>query len=177
MRVGIELRPIDAAVVTERGYKPCIPLAAARIGAPDRVERSEAACGTACPSPDLRAIEGDGTGHTLRRHVGLDDGALRERALHVHHDVSSFDDARAAQSAVDEAFAENQRTIGAWLGGRWKGHLCLDVRFDHRIGRVFRYDRERFEPASEANVVLERTRRLPQGYTVITAYPVTEELK
>lgn len=170
MRVGIDVRPIDAAVVTERGYKACIPTVAPAPGVPDRIERS----GAVCPSPDLRVIEGDGTGHTLRRHVGLDDRALRERALRTHHDVSTFDDAREAQGAVDEAFAENQRRIGAWLGGRGKGHLCLDVRFDHLIGRVFRYDRARFEPASEANVVLERTRRLPQGYTVITAYPVTQ---
>jgi hypothetical protein len=133
----------------------------------DRIELTEQPL--AFSSPALQSIEGH-DGHTLRRHVGKTDEEIRERALRTHHDVSCFDDAATAQATVDEAFEENQGRIGRWLEvGR--GNLDLHVHFAHTVGRVFRYDRERCEPSADADVILERRPAMPQGYTVITAFP------
>jgi hypothetical protein len=140
-----------------------------RVEAFDRIERS--AESTYLWPFDLHAIERLGAGHTLRRHVAISEAALRDRALRTHHDVSSFTDEATAQRVVDEAFAENQRSIGTWLGSHRARNLELRVHADRSVGRVFRYDRHCFEPTADAAVILERTRRLPQGFTVLTAYP------
>jgi hypothetical protein len=159
-----------SGVVNDAGFKACLPAATSPVlslARPDRIELSQ--LWPAFTSPDLRSIEGC-DGHTLRRHVAQSDEAMRDRALRTHHDVSSFDDAATAQSTVDEAFAENQSRIGRWLeAGR--GNLALHVHFGHTIGRIFRFDHQQCEPAANADVILERRPTMPQGYTVITAFP------
>jgi hypothetical protein len=173
--VAVEFRTITGAsgVVGDTGFKACLPAAAPApalsLGPIDRIETSAGL--VPHPSPDLRAIEGR-EGHTLRRHVGLGDDALRDRALRTHHDVSCFDSLAAAQQAVDEAFAENQGPIGAWMSSSRTPNLALHVQAERTLGRVFRYDSGRIETTSEAEVVLEHCPKLTEGYTVITAYPV-----
>lgn len=165
----IDFRAISGAtgVLHERGFKACLPSASPPLSlSADRIESSL----ESYRSPDLHAIEGTG-GHTLRRHVGLDDAALRDRALRTHHDVSCFDDATAAQRAVDRAFDENQGAIARWMGARGRTNLDLHVHFDASIGRVYRYDRAGFERTADADVILEHSTATPGGYTVITAYP------
>lgn len=172
--MAIDFRAIAGAggVVTDSGFKACLPLASPSpllsLGAVDRIETSVAT--SSFSGPDLRSIEGE-NGHTLRRHVGITDNALAKRALRTHHDASAFDDAAGAQRAVDEAFVENQDRIGAWLAGGRGGNLALHVHFGSRVGRVFRYDTGALEPARNADVVLERRPKMQSGYTVITAYP------
>ena len=138
-------------VVDEYGFKPCEP--APRFD-----------------SVDLSSIEGR-DGHTLRKHVDQTDDELRDRALRTHHDVSCFNDAATAQSVVDEAFAENQNRIGRWLDHHGRGNLDLHVHCQDEIGRVFEYGAERIERSADADVILERRPRMPQGFTVITAFP------
>ena len=169
----IDFRAISggSGVLTKLGLKTCLPPPSRSpllsLSA-DRIETG-ATLGI-YPSPDLRAIEGT-PGHTLRRHVGLSDDALRDRALRTHHDVSCFDDATVAQRTVDAAFEENQSKIGRWIDARRGGNLDLHVRSEHSVGRVFRYDLGRFERARDADVILEHSPQMPQGFTVITAYP------
>lgn len=172
--MAIDFRTIAGAsgVVSAGGFKACLPAATPApllsLRAVDRVETSLPLA--AFGSLDLRAIEGE-DGHTLRRHVGLADAALEARALRTHHDVSTFNDASTAQRAVDEAFVENQGCIGSWIAGRPHGNLALHVHFERSVGRVFRYDLGTLEAARDADVILERRPKLPEGYTVITAYP------
>ena len=154
-------------VVGARGYKPCASSPVVRA-AGDRIELGAPA---SYPSLDLAALDASGFGHTLRRHVAQDDAALHARAQRTLHDVSTFPDARTAQSAVDEAFRENQPRIGAWLASGRRSKLRLDVHCTHPLGRVYRYDLQTVRETSDAAVILERSSRLPQGYTVITAYP------
>ena len=166
--MSIDFRTISgaAAVLGKHGYKACLPSAAPPLSlSADRIETSI----ESYRSLDLRSIEGC-DGHTLRRHVGLADDALRTRALRTHHDVSCFDDEAIAQRTVDRAFAENQGRIAQWMGGR-RPALDLHVHFEGAIGRVYRYDLGGFERASNADVILERSAAMPQGYTVVTAYP------
>ena|GEM_PF-2658232 len=170
--MAIDFRIISGAsgVLGQEGFKACLPSAMAPVLSlsADRIETS---VGVATyNSVDLRAIEGE-NGHTLRRHVGLPDEALRDRALRTHHDVSCFDDARTAQQTVDAAFAENQEKIRHWTADKHRGNLDLHVHFEHSIGRVYRYDSAGFERSADADVILERRPALPGGYTVITAYP------
>ena len=172
--MAIDFRTIagTSGVVSDGAFKACLPIAAPSpllsLSAVDRIERSAEA--TAIVGPDLRAIEGP-QGHTLRRHVGMSDRALEARALRTHHDVSTFEDAASAQRVVDEAFVENQSRIGTWIARRHGGNLALHVHFDAPIGRVFRYDTGALEEAQNADVILEHRPKLPDGYTVITAYP------
>lgn len=167
----MQLRALSVSgVVSHAGFKACLPAAISPVlslARADRVELTQPP--PAFASPDLQCIEGP-DGHTLRRHVGKSDEDIRDRALRTHHDVSCFDDAETAQGSVDEAFAENQSRIGRWLAAG-RGNLALHVRFDHTIGRVFRFDRLRCERSENADVILERRPALPQGYTVITAFP------
>ncbi|MGH7660116.1 MAG: RNase A-like domain-containing protein [Vulcanimicrobiaceae bacterium] len=159
-----------SGVVDGAGFKACLPAATSPVlslARTDRVELTQQPL--AFPGIDLQSIEGP-DGHTLRRHVGKSDDEIRARALRTHHDVSTFDDEVTAQSSVDEAFAENQSRIGRWLDAG-RGNLALHVHFSHTIGRIFRFDHQRTEPAENADVILERRPAMPQGYTVITAFP------
>lgn len=171
--MAIDFRAVTGAsgVLGEDGFKACLPSASTPVLSLslDRIDASPAVA-QGFPSLDLRAIEGE-NGHTLRRHVGLDDQALRDRAVRTHHDVSCFDSTRAAQQAVDAAFAENQGTIARWAGENGRKNLDLHVHFDHTVGRVYRYDRDSIEASADAEVILEHRPALPDGYTVITAYP------
>ena len=172
--MAIDFRTIAGAsgVISDSGFKACLPVAAPSpllsLRTVDRIETS--AGSVTFPSPDLRSIEG-AQGHTLRRHVGVSDAALEARALRTHHDVSTFEDAATAQLAVDEAFVENQSRIGAWVAAHSGANLALHVHFDTPCGRIFRYDSAAFEPARDADVILEHRPKMPDGYTVITAYP------
>lgn len=165
----IDFRAISGAagVLGEHGYKACLPSAPPPLSfSADRIEAGV----ERYRSLDLRAIEGS-DGHTLRRHVGLGDDALHDRALRTHHDVSCFDDEATAQRSVDRAFAENQGRIAHWVAARRPTNLDLHVHFERTIGRVYRYDLDAFERAEDADVILERSPAMPQGYTVLTAYP------
>jgi hypothetical protein len=142
---------VRIGVVNQYGFKPCEP--------EPRFD-----------SVDLRSVEGH-DGHTLARHVNQSDEQLRDRALSTHHDVSCFNDAATAQSVVDEAVAENQNRIGRWLDHSSRGNLPLHVHCENAVGRVFNYDAERIELSTDADVILERRPRMPQGFTVITAFP------
>ena len=172
MRVAIDFRAVSSAsgVLDREGFKACLPTATTPVLSlsADRIETS--AVEATYKSVDLHAIEGE-NGHTLRRHVGLPDEMLRDRATRTHHDVSCFDDARTAQQTVDAAFAENQEKIHVWTAQKRRENLDLHVHFDHSIGRVYRYDAAAFERSADADVILERRPALPGGYTVITAYP------
>lgn len=171
--MAIDFRAVTGAsgVLGEDGFKACLPSATTPVLSLsiDRIETS-AAVAEGYRSVDLRAIEGE-NGHTLRRHVGLADEALRDRAVRTHHDVSCFDDARTAQQTVDAAFQENQGKIARWMGANRGGNLDLHVHFDHEVGRVYRYDTDAFQRSADADVILEHRPSLPGGYTVITAYP------
>lgn len=168
----MNLRAIFGAsgVVNDAGFKACLPATVAPVLSPagtDRIELTQQL--PAFGSLDLQSIEGH-DGHTLSRHVGKSDEQIRDRALRTHHDVSCFNDAAAAQSSVDEAFAENQSRIGRWLAAG-RGNLALHVHLDHTVGRIFRFDRLRWETSPNADVILERRPQMAQGFTVITAFP------
>jgi len=171
--VAIDFRAVTGAsgVLGEDGFKACLPSATTPVLSlsVDRIDASAGATST-FHSLDLRSIEGE-NGHTLRRHVAQSDQALRARALHTHHDVSTFDDARTAQETVDAAFAENQGKIARWMSLNRAGNLDLHVHFDHSIGHVYRYDTDTIQTSADADVILEHRPSLPGGYTVITAYP------
>lgn len=167
----IDFREVSGAggVLTARGFKACLPSVPPPLSLAVDVDRIETSS-EPYRSLDLHAIEGR-EGHTLHRHVGLGDDALQGRALRTHHDVSCFDDAFIAQRTVDRAFAENQGRIAQWVGAHGRANLDLHVHFDRTIGRVYRYDSGGFERANDADVILERSAAMPQGYTVVTAYP------
>ena len=88
--------------------------------------------------------------------------------------VSTFPDVDSAQRAVDAAFRGDkaQKMIGSWLCDPRATRLVLDVTTDGAIGQVLRRGATHLESTNDARVVLERDPRMPQGYTLLTAYPV-----
>ena len=93
------------------------------------------------------------------------------RTLPDRNKIGTKIQAVVAQRTVDAAFNENQARIGRWIDAQRGANLDLHVHAERPLGRVFRYDLGTFERARDADVILERSGAMPQGFTVITAYP------
>jgi hypothetical protein len=121
--------------------------------------------------------ERNGDGHTLRRHCGLPP-VLEAQRLRRHPWLSatgSFPDLATAQRAVESCVAANQDRIAGWA---WDARPRLAIR--HDMGEVIGGVLTRAgwlagetlpRPASNVRAVLQRNRRYPSGFAVLTAYP------
>jgi hypothetical protein len=123
---------------------------------------------------DLARDEARG-GHTLARHVGLSDEALRERLRKEKRiaAASTFENRPTAEAVVGEALARSTDRVRAWArrnGSR--PNLALDYRGtkDRVIGRSLRRGRRQVEACVDAVVVL-KWRESERDYFVLTAYP------
>lgn len=123
---------------------------------------------------DLARDEARG-GHTLARHVGLSDEALRERLRKEKRIAvaSTFDDRPTAEAVVGDTLARSADRVRAWTrrpGSR--PNLALDYRGtrDWAIGRSLRRGRRQVEACVDAVVVL-KWRERDEDYFVLTAYP------
>lgn len=123
---------------------------------------------------DLARDEARG-GHTLARHVGVSDEALRERLRKEKRiaAASTFENRPTAEAVVGEALARSADRVRAWArrnGSR--PNLALDYRGtkDRVIGRSLRRGRRQVEACVDAVVVL-KWRESERDYFVLTAYP------
>lgn len=114
-------------------------------------------------------------GHTLARHVGLSDDALRERLRREPRisAASTWTDRRVAEEVVGAAlarFADRVRTWTRRTGSR--PNLALDHRGSAQrvLGRSLRRGRSRVETCIDAVVVL-KWRESDRDFFVLTAYP------
>lgn len=123
---------------------------------------------------DLARDEARG-GHTLARHVGLSDDALRARLAREKRiaAASTFEDRATAETVVGETLARSSDRVREWTrraGSR--PNLALDYRGtrSREIGRSLRRARSRVETCVDAVVVL-KWRERERDYFVLTAYP------
>lgn len=133
--------------------------------------RAEAADTSAEASRDLTWDEQQG-GHTLARHVGLDESDLARR-LEREGGVaaaSSFTDRATAEAVVAATLQREQEDIAFWMRHD-KESLALDYHGEsgRTIGQVLLRGEARAQPASEARIVL---RKRGARFFVLTAYPV-----
>lgn len=114
-------------------------------------------------------------GHTIARHVGKDEAALRARLAGDPRlsRTSSFATLADAEAAVNAALRANAAPLRAWLHGDPADGRPRAFRYaaGHPLG--YGIDRRTWQlrPWSRAVVVLRRTHRLARGFYVLTAYP------
>jgi hypothetical protein len=128
---------------------------------------------------DLEAEELVG-GHTIERHVGKSEDALRQRLADDPRlrAASSFVDLAEAESAVDAALADNAGRIAAWLagaGGQGRG-ADLALRWDapRPLGRIVARAIGADRNTSRLRIVLRLMPFSDKRYMVLTAFPDVE---
>lgn len=132
------------------------------------------ASATAAPGETTRDLDWDERqgGHTLHRHVGLDEAELGRR-LQLEAGVaaaSSFDDRPTAEAVIAATLARGSERIATWMRHD-RENLVLDYRGEpgRTIGQVLRRGEPRARAAADARVVL---RKRGARFFVLTAYPV-----
>lgn len=141
------------------------------------------------PSQDIRLIESTspkvhGQTHIAAKHLGTDLAANIKRLVAEPHirAAGSFTDESSAQFAIDVTIANaaNQRLIEAFLNDASNSKTILK-RVD--LGRTVGSSTTRADldagkptlyPARTANVVIIKDDSFPEGYRILTSYPVVE---
>ena len=124
------------------------------------------------PSRDLSVDESRG-GHTLARHVGQTDAALRARLAREPgiSAASTYTDRAIAEATVGLVLAEQAKRIQTWAarqGNRPNLALSYSGPSKHVIGRTLPRGRREPIPSTDAVVVL---RCDGTGFYVLTSYP------
>ena len=133
---------------------------------------SAAAETAALPSRDLSADESRG-GHTLARHVGMTDAALRAR-LAREQDISAastYTDRAIAERTVGRVLADQSNRVQAWASRQGsRPNLALSYRGPSKqiIGRTLPRGKREPIPTTDAVVVLRWDGR---DFYVLTSYP------
>jgi hypothetical protein len=124
------------------------------------------------PSRDLSVDESRG-GHTLARHVGQTDDALRARLARERgiSAASTYTDRAIAEATVGRVLAEQSKRIQTWTSRQGnRPNLALSYRGSSKdvIGRTLPRGRREPVPSTDAVVVL---RWDGSGFYVLTSYP------
>jgi hypothetical protein len=124
------------------------------------------------PSRDLSVDESRG-GHTLARHVGKTDAALRERLAREPGigAASTYTDRAIAEATVGRVLAEQSQRIQTWAerqGNRPNLALSYKGPAKEIIGRTLSRGRPEPIASTDAVVVLRWDGR---GFYVLTSYP------
>ncbi len=123
------------------------------------------------PGGGLKAHEGAGRGHTIAKHVGLSDDALRARLKSTSISrASSFPDRAIAEDAVSGAITANKNQVDVFLRSG-KRTLEINQEFNGAVGRTIGRGEEAVTTTNRARIVLFKDSS-PLGYHVKTAYPI-----
>lgn len=122
------------------------------------------------PGGGLAAHEGVRRGHTLLRHVGLSDDALRLRLQQTNVSAaSSFTSRALAEDAVSGALLAQRGQVSIWLASG-RARLALTQEFDQIVGRTLVRGAEEIQSVRKVLIVLVRDNS-KLGYHIKTAYP------
>lgn len=131
------------------------------------------------PGGGLQAHE-DAGGHTLARrkaHVGATAEELLERqqgSRRPSSPMSSYFDRTAAERSVHENLAGNRPDVDAWLAGEMRVE-AFDFRHDRITGHHLPGNASAPSEARDvtgSRVVLVRDASMPEGYRILTSYPM-----
>lgn len=131
------------------------------------------------PSGGLQAHE-DAGGHTLARrkaHVGATADDLLGRLQNSPHRItgaSSYFDRASAERSVGENINANRTAVEDWLAGS-DSRLRIDYAHDRIVGHRLDGNATSSDQAVDvrgSRVVLARDTSMPEGYRVLTSYPI-----
>ncbi|MFZ5869861.1 MAG: RNase A-like domain-containing protein [Actinomycetota bacterium] len=169
-----KLKPLTAA--EKRRYAP-------NMADPDAPRPRRQALDELFDAVDLPSQEHYAMGHTLRRHVDVDDGYLEDRlrqgtvldsAVWGRRPpgglASSWRDVETAETWTTRVLRHHERSVRSWAYGSDTGPLRLSLPADSSVGEVMEIvdDRPRKRPANTVRVVLAKDE---QGVFVLTAFP------
>jgi hypothetical protein len=132
---------------------------------------------------DLDRHEHADLGHTLRRHVDVDDDYLEDRLTHgtildnrrrgdIPPSASAWNDRATAEASINRALRDNEAQVRAFTNGPAAADThVLKVTTAEPIGRSLQYDPttgRHVQAISAFVVILQRT---PAGVVIHTAYP------
>jgi hypothetical protein len=124
----------------------------------------------------LFKYEGNG-GHTISRHVGLEQSLLKERAVRQGiPSVSSFTDLNVAERAVAEVLKENKTRIDEWLStppkpGERPFNLNSTEPSATATGILYDLHSNTFLEVNNTRVAIVRDSAFDEGYRVLTSFP------
>ena len=123
------------------------------------------------PGGGLRAHESRG-GHTLSKHVGWSDDALRQRLRKGLDVASTFTSRALAEDAVSAALLVNRGKIGVILPRLAAGErLIIEQKFNRAIGRSIQRGADGAVNARRVRIVIERDGS-HLGYRIVSAFPI-----
>ena len=120
----------------------------------------------------LAAEEAAG-GHTIAKHIGQAESALRARLIAEPRipAATTFRSLRVAEDVVTEAIRSNQPAIKAWAASGGNRPLRLIFQGGSPIGEGVVRATGNFQQMSSALIVLRKTQLAGRVYFVLTAFP------
>ncbi len=135
--------------------------------------------GEAIPPPGKPASPGfleqheNAGGHLISRHVGKTEQALKQRLRNEPRisGSSSFYNHAIAETTVSNAVRQNQPQISQWLGSHSARHVIV-YKSTQPVGLAIQRGQQKAVPVNSARIILQRDQRMPNGYRIVTGYPV-----
>lgn len=112
-------------------------------------------------------------GHTIAKHVGQTESALRARLVSEPRlkAASTFKSLAGAEKAVTNAITNNRQLIKVWTAGGCRGNLALPYTASSQVGEGVVRATGRLESMTKLRVVLKVSKQAGRQYFVLTAYP------
>lgn len=117
-------------------------------------------------------------GHMIEKHVGKSTEELLERSLNAKpsksgdpRHFSSFNNLEEAEYIVAETLKANKAKIKKWLKNPTPSQE-FELPFDGPIGKLLKENENSTIDVCKSRVVLTPSKELPEGYRILTAYPI-----
>jgi filamentous hemagglutinin len=122
----------------------------------------------------LQAHESAG-GHLLLKHVGQSEEALMKRLAKEPNITgsSSFFDRAAAEWGVSGALDARQAEIQTWLASK-KPDLKIEFSMPKPVGITISRTLMQATETTRLRLILRRNSSAPEGYTILTGFPINE---
>jgi len=118
------------------------------------------------------APKSKGDGHTLSKHVNVDDQYIKDRVDGGAPEASRWIDRRTAERVTAQVIGLNQATIAAWLASSGKKPLVLHAAGANGVtGRYVGELNGTPRDVTGARVVLKKDPARPGGYFILTSFP------
>lgn len=109
--------------------------------------------------------------HSVREHVGKPDSYLWSRILEGKKRASTFTDEVVADDVASQVLSQHADELTQWLKSNPDHALVLRGDFSQTIGRVMDASGS-VTPASKAKFVVLADDTMPDGYRILTSYPI-----
>ena len=117
-------------------------------------------------------------GHTLERHVGIDEVGLRRRLVETASKrrppsmISSFDDLANAERSVTRALQANKERIAHWAQSAGRNNLVIEMPAGRAIGLGVVRNGGQAQRLSRVKVVIRKEAYNGMPHFILTAFPI-----